>query len=58
MVANGVVYLGKNNSRVCAYAAAGCGDDVCSPLYVTGSNFGTTPELYVFQLVGADAGQP
>jgi outer membrane protein assembly factor BamB len=72
MVANGVVYVGENNSRVYAYAANGCGQPICSPLwqfmtqdqivnsspvmanstlYVTGSNFGTTPELYVFKLV-------
>ena len=75
MVANGVVYVGENNSDVAAFDARGCGQDVCEPLwqfntqgsivnsspvmvngtlYVAGSNFGITPNLYVFKVPGAD----
>src|SRR6266540_3891354 len=73
MVANGVVYVGENNDRIYAFAARGCGSQLCdkvwefitqdplvnsSPamvngtLYVSGTNFGAVPELYVFELVG------
>ena len=74
--ANGVVYVGENNSKVYAFKAAGCGERMCnriwefltqdpivnsSPvmvngtLYLTGTNFGTTPELYVFKVPGLEA---
>jgi len=74
MVANGLVYVGDNNSHVYAFNAAGCGHGECRPLwefltqdpivnsspvmvngtlYVSGTNFGLTPNHYVFQLPGS-----
>jgi hypothetical protein len=33
VVANGVVYIGKNTAQVLAYDAAGCGSFICAPLW-------------------------
>ena len=35
IVANGVVYVGKNAEEVLAYGASGCGNSFCSPLWST-----------------------
>ena len=42
VVANGVVYIGKNTAQVLAYDAAGCGSFTCPPLW-----FGLTDDEIV-----------